>query len=233
MRGTSSRLRAYLFDFNGVLVDDEAVHFAAFRDVVGAHGVVLDEATYLARYFAFDDQTAFAQMFADAGRARDEALIRRCIEDKSRLYFRAIDGALKIFPGAFELLAACASRGQVAIVSGAARREIEHALALTNSASDVTTIVAAEDVAACKPDPAGYLAALARLGVEARDAIVVEDSVGGVTAARAAGCRVVAVAHSDRADRLKNAGANVVVDAIGALTLDALDAALDAAREGA
>jgi HAD superfamily hydrolase (TIGR01509 family) len=222
-------LGAYLFDFNGVLVDDEAVHFAAFRDVIAAHDIVLDEPTYLARYFAFDDKTAFAQMFDDAGRSRDAALIERCIEDKSRLYFRAIDGALKIFPGAFELLAACASRGPVAIVSGAARAEIAHALARTNAAPHVTTIVAAEDVAACKPDPAGYLAALARLGVTARDAIVVEDSIGGIKAARAAGCRVVAVAHSDRADRLKHAGAHVVVDTIATLTVDALDAA----REGA
>lgn len=222
-------MRAYLFDFNGVLVDDEAVHFAAFRDVMADWGVAIDEATYLARYFAFDDQTAFAKMFEDAGQAPDARRIERCIEAKSRLYFRAIDGALKIFPGAFELVAACASRGVVAIVSGAARAEIAHALAITESASLFATIVAAEDVAACKPDPAGYREALARLGVDARDAVVVEDSVGGITAARAAGCTVVAVAHSDRVDRLEKAGAARVFDTIASLTVEALDAA----REGA
>ena len=52
-------MAAFLFDFNGVLVDDERVHFAAFREVLGRHGVALDEKTYVERYLAFDDATAF------------------------------------------------------------------------------------------------------------------------------------------------------------------------------
>jgi HAD superfamily hydrolase (TIGR01509 family) len=217
-------VRAYLFDFNGVLVDDEAVHFAAFRDVVAPLGVRLDEATYLARHFAFDDRTALRTMLEDAGIAAEASLVDRLIADKSTLYFRAIDGALRLFPGAFALVRACAERGPVAIVSGAARAEIDHALRIAGATSSISTIVAAEDVEACKPDPAGYRAALERLGASPAQAIVVEDSIGGVRAARAAGVTVVAVAHSERPDALLAAGAARVVETIDRLSVDVLDA---------
>ena len=209
----------YLFDFNGVLVDDERVHYAAMREVVARRGVVLDEATYVARYFAFDDATAFREMLRDGGVVHDERAVAECVSEKLPIYMGVVEKELVMFEGGIELLRACAERGPVAIVSGALRVEIE--FALRRASASVTTIVAAEDVAACKPDPAGYLEALRRLGVSAGDAVVIEDSVGGVAAARAAGCSVVAVAHSYPAVKLRDA--QLVVPHIRELTVDALD----------
>lgn len=209
----------YLFDFNGVLVDDERVHYAAMREVVARRGVALDEATYVSRYFAFDDATAFREMLRDGGVAHDDTAVAECVDEKLPIYMGVVEKELVMFEGGFELLRACALRGPVAIVSGALRVEIE--FALKRAASTVTTIVAAEDVAACKPDPAGYLEALRRLGARAADAVVIEDSVGGIAAARAAGCAVVAVAHSY--PRVKLREANLIVDHIRELTVDRLD----------
>src|SRR5579859_6781327 len=109
---------------------------------------------------------------------------------------RAIDKELVVFDGAFDLLRACAARGPVAIVSGALRVEIELILRRFVAREAVTTIVAAEDVAHAKPDPSCYLEALRRLNVRGADAIAIEDSIGGIEAALAAGCKVVGVAHS-------------------------------------
>jgi HAD superfamily hydrolase (TIGR01509 family) len=214
----------YLFDFNGVLVDDERVHFAAFRDVIAAHGVTLDEATYVARYFAFDDATAFRNMLTDAGKVANPAIVASCVAAKLPLYLAAVERELVLFEGAFELLRACAARGPVAIVSGALRAEIDFALARAGATGNVRENVAAEDVELCKPDPAGYLAALGRLGVSARDAVVIEDSIGGIDAGHAAGCPVVAVAHSYPAAQLQAAGAELVVPRIGVLDVAQLDA---------
>ena len=52
---------SYLFDYNGVLVDDESVHLDAFRDVLLPYGVSVSDADYQARYLGFDDVGAFAQ----------------------------------------------------------------------------------------------------------------------------------------------------------------------------
>lgn len=217
-------MAAYLFDFNGVLVDDERVHFAAFRDVIAKRGISLDEETYLARYFAFDDVTAFRTMLEDAGLPVVEAEIAACVAEKLPMYLAAVERDLVLFEGAFDLVRACAARGPVAIVSGALRPEIDFALRRAGATDLIRTIVAAEDVAACKPDPAGYLEALRRLAIAPREAIVIEDSVGGIAAARAAGCPVVAVGHSYPLEKLRASGADHVVEKISSLTADRLDA---------
>ena len=215
---------AYLFDFNGVLVDDERVHFAAFRDVLAKRAVSLDEKTYMERYLAFDDATAFRAMLTDANRSADEGAVDACIAEKLPLYLAAVEKDLVLFPGAFSLLRACAARGEVAIVSGALRVEIDFALDRAGAKDVVKTIVAAEDVAVCKPDPAGYREALRRLAVPAERAVVVEDSLAGIESAHAAGCVVVAVAHSYPIETLRASQASLVVGHISELDVDRLDA---------
>ena len=71
---------ATLFDFNGVLVDDESVHLAAFREVLAPFGVTFDDATYDDRYLGFDDAGAFRAMLADAGRPVSESVVAELIE---------------------------------------------------------------------------------------------------------------------------------------------------------
>jgi HAD superfamily hydrolase (TIGR01509 family) len=216
---------AYLFDFNGVLVDDERVHFATMRDVVAPLGVTLDETTYVEKYLAGDDVSCFRAMLRDAGAPHDDATVRACVEKKLTLYMRAIENELVVFDGAFDLLRACAARGPVAIVSGALRVEIELILRRFVARESVTTIVAAEDVSRAKPDPAGYREALRRLNARGAESIAIEDSIGGIEAALGAGCTVVGVAHSLPVDRLKAAGAALVVERIGSLDVDRLEAA--------
>jgi HAD superfamily hydrolase (TIGR01509 family) len=214
---------AYLFDFNGVLVDDEKVHFATMRDVVATFGVELDEKTYVDEYLAGDDVTCFRAMLKAGGAPHDDATIRDCVDKKLKLYMRAIDKELVVFEGAFDLLRACSERGAVAIVSGALRVEIELILRRFVAREAVSTIVAAEDVPTAKPDPAAYVEALRRLNVRGRDAVAIEDSIGGIESALAAGCRVVGVAHSLPIERLRETGAGLVVDRIGRLDVDLLD----------
>lgn len=204
---------AILFDFNGVLVDDEALHLAGFNAVLGPLGVHLSVADYEARYIGFDDRGALTAALGDRGLPAPAELIARLIATKARWYAARAPTELRIFPGAAALLTACAARVPVAIVSGALRAEIELALGLMGARAAVRCIVAAEDVSACKPDPAGYLAALAALrghGVTLAPArtVAVEDTPAGVRAALAAGLRVVGVAQSVSEDDLRAAGAH-------------------------
>jgi beta-phosphoglucomutase-like phosphatase (HAD superfamily) len=224
---------ATLFDFNGVLVDDEAVHLAAFRDVLRPLGVVIDDATYAERYLGFDDAGAFRAILEDAGRAASDAVVARLIEAKKPVYMARIASGLVVFAGAVDLVRRRARAGIVGIVSGALKDEIEHALGLMGVRDDVAFIVSAEDTTRCKPDPEGYelgLRALEACGHSARDragVVVIEDSLAGVVAAKHAGLRCAAVTHSYPEERLREAGADVVTSDLAALT----DALLD--RRGA
>ncbi len=213
---------ATLFDFNGVLVDDELVHMEAFREVLAPRGVVLEEAQYVERYLGFDDAGAFRAILTDRGMPATDAEIAALIEAKKPVYMRRIEGSLRVFPGAREIVARRAARGTVGIVSGALRHEIEHCLGIMGVREHVAFIVSAEDTTACKPDPQGYLLGVARLPAGAR-AVAVEDSLAGVRAARAAGLRCAAVTHAYPAGRLRDAGAFVAV----ATLVDLDDAKLD------
>ena len=218
---------ATLFDYNGVLVDDEAVHLAAFQDTLAPLGVKLTEHDYWERYLGFDDAGAFRAILTDAGTPPDDARVAELIERKRPFYMERARVALVTFPGAREGLELCARFGPVCIVSGALRDEIELGLSVLGARSSVAEIVSAEDTRACKPDPEGYelgKAALARLAGEraAREALVIEDSVAGVQAARSAGLYCLAVTHSYPSEMLLGAGANHVVDRVSDLSAELL-----------
>jgi HAD superfamily hydrolase (TIGR01509 family) len=206
---------ATIFDFNGVLVDDEAVHLAAFREVLAALGLSVSERDYRDRYLGFDDAGAFRAMLEDAGRAAPDELVRELVERKRPAYLGRARQGLRPFAGAGDAVRACAARGPVGVVSGALRDEITLGLELLGVGEQVAFVVSAEDTRRCKPDPEGYLAALARLGSpEPARVLVIEDSVAGIQAAKAAGLVCWAVAHSHDVALLARAGADAVFGTI-------------------
>jgi HAD superfamily hydrolase (TIGR01509 family) len=211
---------ATLFDFDGVLVDSEPVHLAAFNDVLAPRGIVIGEREYAERYMSLDDAGVFRAALSHAGKTVDEEQVRALVEAKNPHFMARFGEAFRVFPGAVEVVRRRAARGPVAIVSGALESEIVFALEKMGLAESIAFVVSAEKTPASKPDPAPYRVATAelqRLGHGA-DAVVVEDTLGGVTAAKGAGLRCIAVAHSYPRDALLRAGADAVVDSLAALT---------------
>ena len=205
-------VRAILFDFNGVLLDDETFHWRAFQEVLRPFDVTLRRARYNVRYLVFDDRSALQAMLRDARlpRAALEDLLRR----KRRTYAR-LARRLRIDPRAAHLVRAVARGVPIAVVSGAARSEVEEALRRAGLARLFGAVVTAEDVRRPKPWPDGYRLAVRRLGLRSgRGCLAVEDSPGGIRAARAAGLMVVGVATSFSAAVLRRAGAVRVVRAL-------------------
>ena len=217
-------IRAVIFDFNGVLVDDESVHFELFREVLADEGVGLTEPLYRERYLGYDDRGCFEAALADAGRAAPWSTVDQLISRKARRYLQVARSGLKVFPGAAESLAALSDRWPVAICSGALRPEIELALDLMGRRDLVHAIISAEDTTRCKPDPEGYLLALDALrsqegeDLEAAHCLVIEDSLAGIQAAKAAGMWAMAVDHTYPETELRTAGADAVLAGLAALT---------------
>lgn len=192
---------AVLFDFNGVIVDDEEQHRLAFQDVLADHGIPLTRAQYYADYLGCDDFACFVAAFGHAGRSLTPTETERLVADKSRRYERLIEESLVLVPGAKTFVERAAGEARLGLVSGALRREIEHVLDRVGLRHCFEVVVAAEDVDACKPDPAGYLAARAALDrrapISVRQCVAVEDSLPGLAAARAAGmrCAMLSTSH--------------------------------------
>lgn len=221
---------ATFFDFNGVLVNDEVVHFETFREVLAGLGVTLSEHDYLHRYLGFDDAGAFRAILEDAGQKPSSEQLAQLIEAKRPLYMARARAALPTFPGAAELVKRRAAAGPALVVSGALRDEVELGLEVLGVRSAILEIVSAEDTHVCKPDPEGYLLGirwLAERGQEAaaRRGLVIEDSLAGVEAAKAAALPCIGVTHTYSESELLQAGSDAVVTSLAGID-DALLASL-------
>ncbi len=190
-----------LLDYNGVVVDDEPIHFAVLRDLLAVERIALDEATYYAHFLGFDDRACIREAFRRAGRPLGPEQDRALAARKAHWYAESTRTGLPLVPGVRRFVREAAAVARIAVVSGALREEIRAGLAQAGIADSVTCIVSAEDVAHGKPDPEGYRLAIAALagGSPAVRAVVVEDSRPGVAAARAlgAGCVLLTTAFGE------------------------------------
>lgn len=197
---------AILFDFNGVLVNDEPVHCDSLIAALAEYGIPLDRGAYYRDYLGFDDRECFRFTFERRGMRLDDRALRDAIERKAAHYERAIRASMVLVPGAAEFARAAAADGhRLAIVSGALRREIDLVLGAAGLRNLFETVIAAEDVPACKPDPAGYRLGREALGIAPSQCIVIEDSLPGLAAARGAGLRCAMLTTSHPRESLRDA----------------------------
>jgi beta-phosphoglucomutase len=203
---------AILFDFDGVIVHSEPLHFEAFRAVAAEEKIDLTEDEYYRELIGFDDRGAFKHLFHKHNRALEPKTLLRVLTRKSEAVHGMIeDRKYSALPGVEEFVRGLWRTYPLAICSGALREEIEAMLEGVNLRDCFTVIVAAEDVTVGKPDPEGYLLAMKQLGdqhgktLHPAECLVVEDAPTVVASARKAGFPVLAVATSYPAEKLAEA----------------------------
>ncbi len=225
-------LRAILFDFNGVLVDDEPIHLEVFQRVLAEEGISLSAEDYFARYLGLDDRSCFAAVLGAAGEPATIPRLMRLIARKGSYYQERIrQGGYPFFPGAVELVRSLAAGGtMLGVVSGALREEVEGALRQAGILDRFKVLVTAEDVEEGKPNPQGYLRALEALNsqpplperlLHPHEVLAVEDSPAGLAAAADVGLPTLGVAQTYPAARLREADA--VVESLRDLTPERLE----------
>jgi HAD superfamily hydrolase (TIGR01509 family) len=207
-------IRAIVFDFNGVIADDETPHFLCFQQALAEMRLTLTQEDYYGRYLGMDERTCARLLLEHRDGTCDEADVWRIADRKAEL-FRAYTARHKplLFPGVVEFVSAATQHYRLAIASGGRKAQIEAALAETPIEAAFEIIVSAEDCPIGKPDPAIYLMTRKRLndllpsddGIAASECLVVEDSVAGIRSAKAAGMRVMGVATTYPLDKLQEA----------------------------
>ena len=206
-------LRALIFDFDGVIADAEPVHMRAFQEVLSEEGLSLSRQEYYDKYLALDDKTFFRTALKDKGRGFDQRVIENLMSRKSNYYDRFIKEEIVILPGVPDFVRNAAERYTLAIGSGALRHEIEFILDYAGIKGMFRVITSTEDVENCKPAPDVFLKALERINsmlspssqIDPDECLVIEDSIAGIKAARAAGMKCLAVTNSYPAERLSQA----------------------------
>jgi len=209
-------MRAAVFDFDGVLVDSEPLHFASLRDALRPEGFEITPEEYYGSYLAYDDRGAIRRALEHHGQSVDAERIEALTHRKEGC-FAVVLRDIHFFPGARELVVALAREMPLAIASGARHAEIEEILTAGGLRDAFAAVVGAEDAARTKPDPAPYLEAARLLservpGLRPEECVAFEDSMPGIASARTAGMKVVAVTHSYPAEKLR--AAHRVVDSL-------------------
>jgi len=215
-------IRALIFDFNGVIADDDPIHMEALRRVAHEEGLSFTYDEYLDKYLPLNDRDCFKTLFAEHGRLLTLATLEGLIRRKGIYYFEAIAENTVLFARAASAVRAAALKCRVAIASGARREEIRHILKQEGLDSCFGAIVSAEDVEFGKPHPEPFLRAHEKLrekdrSLKVSECVAVEDSIGGIQSAHGAGMRCLAIAHSYGPERLRSANPEWVIDSIADL----------------
>ena len=207
-------LHMVVFDFDGVITDSEMGHFTTINEVLSEQGISIDWQQYCDRYLTYDDHESFAQILRDFSREIVPEKVQELVARKRARFEKYQRNHQVIFPGVRELLADLQQNGIIcAICSGSPRNEIEFFLKQTDLGRYFSFIISVDDVKVGKPDPEGYRLCVWQtnrlLGGQAmitpRQCVAIEDSIGGITAAKGAGLCCLAVTNSYSAARLQEA----------------------------
>jgi beta-phosphoglucomutase len=213
-------IKAILFDFNGVIIDDERVQMSAYTEVLKGLDVELTETEYFS-CLGMDDKTFVRTAFERKGRTASAEEIDLVRAKKSDRWRELIDGRIPLFPGVEDFVVSAAREFSIGIVSMSKRSDIEFVLDQTGLRKYFSHITSSEDVTNHKPDPQCYkhgfeaLASVHRANAAGElkqgETLVIEDAPQGVVAALGAGLRPIGVSNTVTAERLREAGAEAVL----------------------
>jgi beta-phosphoglucomutase len=211
-------LRGLVFDMDGVVIDSHPVHRAAWKTFLADVGrptsdkeleVILDggKREEILRHFLGELDR---DQIEEYGKRKDEIL-------------RSRGSKIEPMPGVVNLLDCLLDAGiRVALATSASRSRTCATLEELGLTHYFETIVTGDEVTAGKPDPTIYRLAAARMQEAPDYLLAVEDAVSGVKAAKGAGMRCLGIAHNGRANALRVAGANPVVNDFRTLSLHSL-----------
>jgi len=218
-------LSAVIFDFDGIIVDSEPLHFRAFNEVLEPLGKAISWADYCDTYIGYDDRDAFKEVFKVHKEKLCAGDLKALIARKADILQEYInDGEAVPLPGAVELIKSIPSRLPVALCSGALRGDIEPVIEKLGIGDAFSVIVTAEDTDKSKPDPAPYRLALKKLEIkDPATALAIEDTPAGIVSAKGAGLKVLAVTNSyDREYLLEADAVTDSLEHVNRLTLEGL-----------
>lgn len=211
---------AIVFDMDGVIIDSHPLHRVAWRQFLTKLGKDVDDKTL---EFVLDGRTRKDILVHFLGPLTDEQLEE--YGNRKDELLRNLGDKVETIPGVVEFLDHLSHEGiRMALATSASKRRVFGTLKELGLIHYFETVVTGDEVSAGKPDPAIYHLAAVRMQETPDRLLAVEDAVSGVQAARAAGMRCVGIAHNGRADLLRSAGANPIIENFRSISFKQLEA---------
>jgi len=208
---------AFVFDMDGVLVDNNPFHKIALQQFCARHGVNLSEEELREKIYGRTNKDWIRNVFPDSS-AEDR---KHFAEEKETLYRTLYRPHIQPLEGLLPFLEKIhLGKYPIALATSAPAENVDFTLSLIGASAYFPVILDESFVSKGKPDPEIYEKAAAALGMEAKNCLVFEDSLSGIEAAQKAGCKVVGLTTTHRADELK--GTDLVVGNFENLSPDSL-----------
>ena len=213
-----SKTKAIIWDMDGVIADTALYHQKAWQGVFQKRGVNFTKEDFR-RNFGQRNDAIIRNILGD-GISRSE--LDTISEEKERDFRKKVRQNIKPLPGAIELMKLLIEHGfKMALASSAPTENIKIQTEGLGISNWFQSIISGGDVTEGKPSPQSFLLAAQRLGVEPKNCVVIEDAVAGVTAAKRAGMRCLAVTNTHPKRSLMEA--DLVVDTLEAVAVSDLE----------
>lgn len=206
-------------DFNGIIIDDEPLQMKAYQEILKGEDINLTEADYY-ECLGMNDDFFLREVYKRAGKEPETNKLLELKTQKTQRWRDSIANEVPLFPDVENFIRKMEKEFALGIVSMARREEVEYVLEQTGLRDCFMTIVTAEDVAECKPNPECYrtgfrLVDRARTNVGRNpivheECLVIEDSPQGIMAGKAADLRTLGISNTVDAQVLRDAGADSV-----------------------
>ncbi len=155
-------IKSILFDFNGVIIDDETIQMKAYQEILRGHEIELTEESYFGA-LGMDDKTFVQSMFEQAKRPLPDRCWKQCLATRPTCTGEMIEDELPLFPGVMTFFKAASRHFSLGLVSMANKVEVGYVFQRANLTPLFSVIVTAEDASVCKPAPDCYLAGLRKM----------------------------------------------------------------------
>jgi HAD superfamily hydrolase (TIGR01509 family) len=189
----------FIFDMDGVIVDNHQWHFEAWFEFGRRHGLNISQEEF-SRYFGSTNHLVLKSLFGDT---ISEQEITTMGNEKEAIYRELYRPFIKPVDGLPLFLQNASDRGiPMALATSAPFENVKFTLEATGLKRYFNVITDSSMVSRGKPDPQVYQVTAAKLGVQPSECIVFEDSVPGILSAKSAGMRVIGVATTHKSDEL-------------------------------
>ena len=212
-------IKGILFDFNGVIINDEPIQMRAYQEILGKEGIALTEEDYYS-CLGMDDKTFVEAAYERADKKPETNKVLEVTLAKSEKWREIVADELPLFDGVEDFIKKMANDFTLGVVSMARRDEIEYVFKISGLRDCFSIIISAEDVENCKPHSECYLKGFnaldsyrikrGHLPMVHGECLVIEDAPPGIVAAKNAGLKTLGLTNTVSAEELRAAGADAV-----------------------
>jgi len=206
-------VKAVIFDWDGTLADTKRAVAQSFQKVLRKTGCLVSD-EFIERRMGIGTKKTIIEAFRECHMRLNVSTLEKLANEKIRIQAE-LTQIVRLFDGVAELLEALQGRIKVGLATMSSRKVVDKLLPQKKIESYFDVVVTADEIVKPKPDPEVFLVSAARLGVEPEDCVVVEDSIFGVRAAKAAKMKCIAVSSGAYSrEELEEENPDLMIDSL-------------------